>query len=134
MKKNKDNMENTPGPNRFSKEELKELIDGLFNYYKQVHIYESDFKNYYRNIKGLTEEEVYEIWTRGYAEDLIYVGVDINPKTNRLELVISRPEDIGEPPPSEIDQAIIEELGLDKPKSKKGSKYNQSNSDPSNEE
>jgi len=108
--KNRGKRENTPDPKHFSKEELKKLIDALFNHYKQVHIYESDFKTYYKNIKGLTEEEIYEIWTQGYAEDLIYAGVSINPKTNKLELVITRPEDIGEPPPSEIDQAIKEEL------------------------
>ena len=119
MKKNRGKMKNTPDPRHFSKKELKKLIDALFDYYKKTHIYESEFKTYYKNIKGLTEEEIYKIWTQGYSEDLIYAGVAINPKTNKLEIVITRPKDIGEPPPSEIDQAIIEELGLNEPTSKK---------------
>lgn len=58
--------------NTISDEELKRIVDMLFNHFKKPWILESEFNNYLKS-KGFTDEEVNNIWFQAFRKGLVIV-------------------------------------------------------------
>ncbi|MHC1628140.1 MAG: hypothetical protein ACXQTI_04860 [Candidatus Nezhaarchaeales archaeon] len=72
----------------FAYEELKRIINDLFDHYKKPWILEREFNSYLKT-KGYTDEEISEIWFQALGKGLVEIrGMRIG---SMYELVIYRP-------------------------------------------
>ena len=53
---------------------LKKLIQEVFKHYNERIIYEEEFEEYFLK-KGMTREEVNELWSKAHSKGLIEIGV-----------------------------------------------------------
>ena len=87
---------------RFSREEAKQLIDDLFNFYgNPLKIREQLYKQYFKKHKGLTEEEIFTLMTEACWEYGI-INMGVIPKNDEVEEIIWKPERLGEIPMKEL--------------------------------
>ncbi|MCS7365058.1 MAG: hypothetical protein NDF54_06430 [archaeon GB-1867-035] len=70
---------------KLSKEEVEKLIKEVFNYYGKSRIFEEEFIKYFKQ-KGMTDEEIDNLWVKALNYDLIDTGLKTFPnKSNPLE-------------------------------------------------
>jgi len=75
---------------RFTDEELKRIIDMLFDHFNKPWILEREFKPYLQ-AKGYTDEEVRRIWAQAHKKGLVYISS--MPVNGDYELTIVKPEE-----------------------------------------
>ena len=91
---------------RFTEEEARKLIDDLFNHFKnQIKIRESQYKEYFKKYKGLTEEDILQLELEACWEYGI-INLGVGQYGDKTETVIWRPEDLGELPIKEVDEIL----------------------------
>lgn len=83
---------------------MKQLINDLFNYYSMQIIYEDDFRRFFQMRKGMTEEEIDELWIDAQQLGMVSVGAEI--VNGKVKIVLWRPEDFEEPPREELEKLL----------------------------
>jgi len=73
---------------RFSFNELKDVIDKLFDHYKKKMITEQEFRHFLEHL-SFSVEEIDEIWFQAFKQGLIDLGVEHI--ENKYVMVILKP-------------------------------------------
>jgi len=89
---------------KYSREELKKVIDEIFEHYKKPQILEDEYLRYLVIYKKMTREEAEHLIFEAYRNDLIYIGVE--KEYGEYVKVIYRPEDYELPPPSKMNKIL----------------------------
>jgi len=93
-------------PDKYTKEELKKIIDEIFEYYKKLQITENEYLQYLATRKKMNREQAEALIYDAWRHDLIYIGATI--VKGKGKKVIWRPEDYEMPPPSELNDSLKE--------------------------
>mgnify|MGYP000274075822 CR=1 FL=1 len=72
----------------FSKKQLQEIFDEVFNHFKRKRIFYFEYKEYLES-KGYDEDEIRRIWAEAYRKNIIDTGVF--PLHGKAEISITRP-------------------------------------------
>ena len=77
-------------PSRFSKKQLQEIFDEVFNRFKRRRIFYFEYKEYLES-KGYSEDEIRRIWAEAYRKNVIDTGVFPPPLQGKAEISITKP-------------------------------------------
>ncbi len=103
-------------------EEVKALIDEVFQYFRRPIIYEHEFFSFLARRKGMVEEEIKELLVYAHTFGVINMGAEPT-SDGKVVVAIWRPEDLGEPPWQDVVKALEEFYGRTPEKRRiKGSK------------
>lgn len=89
---------------KYTKEELKKIIDEIFDHYKKPQILENEYLQYLIIHKKMSRNQAEALIFEAYRNDLIYIGVE--EEYGKYIKIIYRPEDYELPPPSEMDKTL----------------------------
>ncbi|RLF05280.1 MAG: hypothetical protein DRJ60_05845 [Thermoprotei archaeon] len=77
----------------FSDEELKSIIEAVFNHYKKRNILKREFHRFLSS-KGFSDEDIEAAWFQAYKRGLVETGICL--VGTKPELVMFRPKDFEE--------------------------------------